>query len=114
MTSHENITSHYQNPEAERAVLGCVLLDPSLLGTVSRIVEWRDFYDRKHRLAFAAVARLGDRADLLTLEAQLREDGTLVAAGGADYVASLVDGIPDIANVERYAEIVRRYAVLRG
>jgi replicative DNA helicase len=105
-----------QNPEAERSVLGSVLVDPSALDKVTEKIRAEDFYKDAHRQIFTAMLELTElnrEIDLLTLKEELARQGVLDAVGGAAYISSLVDGIPDIRNVERYAEIVREKSTLR-
>ena len=105
-----------QNPEAERSVLGSVLVDPSALDKVTEKIRAEDFYKDAHRQIFSAMLALTElnrEIDLLTLKEELARQGVLDAVGGAAYISSLVDGIPDIRNVERYAEIVREKSTLR-
>ncbi|MCP4902208.1 MAG: replicative DNA helicase [bacterium] len=103
-------------PEAERAVLGAILLDPTSLLLVIENLREDEFYLDSHRLIFGACLMLqqrGQAADLLTLTNHLREQGLLERVGGASYLSSLVDALPDVANVAHYAEIVRDKAVKR-
>jgi replicative DNA helicase len=105
-----------QNPEAERSVLGSILIDPSALDKVTEKIRAEDFYKDAHRQIFAAMLALAEESraiDLLTLKEALARQGALDAVGGAAYISSLVDGIPDIRNVDRYAEIVREKSTLR-
>jgi replicative DNA helicase len=101
---------------AERAVLGAVLADANCFYRVVDTVDKADFYSESNRLIFEAFTRLaGDNRDidLLTTTDQMERSGTLVSAGGVAYVASLADGLPDPANVEHYAAIVRQRAIKR-
>jgi len=103
-------------PEAERAVLGAVLLDPGSLLRVIEILRADEFYLDSHRLVYQACLELQERgqgADLLTVTNHLREEGQLERVGGASYLASLVDALPDVAHVAYYAEIVHDKAVKR-
>ncbi|MBI2215592.1 MAG: replicative DNA helicase [Acidobacteria bacterium] len=105
-----------QNPEAERSVLGSILIDSNSLYRVVGILRAEDFYRDSHRVIFSAMQALADQSqaiDLLTIREELSRTATLEQAGGAAYVSSLVDGIPDIANVERYAHIVKEKSTLR-
>jgi len=102
--------------EAERAVLGAVLLDPGSLLHVGEKLVTDDLYLESHRLVFSACLDLqgkGEAADLLTVTNTLRERGELERVGGASYLASLVDSLPDVANAVHYAEIVRDKAIKR-
>ncbi len=104
------------DPEAERSVLGSALLDPTALLQVLDKVRDEDFYLESHRIIWAGILELHSRGagvDLLTLTNHLREAGQIERVGGATYLASLVDGLPDVANAEHYAAIVRDKAVKR-
>ncbi len=103
-------------PEAERAVLGAILLDPTALLMVIEKVREEEFYVEAHRLVFAACTTLHERGqavDLLTVTNHLREQGRLERAGGAAYLSSMVDALPDVANAVHYGEIVHDKAVKR-
>ena len=98
---------------AERAVLGACLADPSCYWRAAEIVGGEHFYDEPNRHVFQAMADLASsnvEIDLLTVTDRMSAAGTLKAAGGTAYVASLADGLPDPANVEHYARIVREHA----
>lgn len=114
--SDEKVTSAVpHNVEAERAVLGSLMLNAGVYFRVSPLVGADDFFREGHRLVYSVIAEMvagGGRPDLLTVIAALDVDG-LKRAGGRAYVASLVDDIPAIANVEKYAEIVARQSKRR-
>src|SRR5512143_564064 len=104
-----------QNAEAERAVLGSILLDPSAIALVIPILpNAADFYSDKHQRIYAGMLDLFSRSteiDLLTLKEALNagQQETVDAA----YLSWLLDGVPDIGNVEHYARIVKEKATLR-
>jgi replicative DNA helicase len=105
------------NQGAERAVLGAVLADANAFFRVVDLLTADDFYHDAHRVvfhAFAALAGANRDIDLVTTSDQLQRDGTLDAAGGPSYLASLADELPDPASVEHYAAIVRERSVKRG
>jgi len=102
--------------DAERSVLGAVLLDSQALFRVQEILESGSFFAPRHRKIFRAFERLSVRGvplDLVTLRAELDGAGELEACGGAPYVAGLLDGVSRAANVEHYAKIVKEKATLR-
>lgn len=104
------------DPEAERAVLGAVLLDPGSLLQVLEKLRDDELYLESHRLIYTACIQLHERAqaaDLVTVTNYLREEGLLERVGGASYLSSLVDALPDVANVVHYAGIVHDKAVKR-
>ena len=103
-------------PEAERAVLGAVLLDPNALLMVMDKVREEEFYIEAHRLIYStclALNELGQAADLLTVTNHLREQGQLERVGGPAYLSSMVDALPDVANAGHYGEIVHDKSVKR-
>ncbi|UCG38822.1 MAG: replicative DNA helicase, partial [bacterium] len=105
-----------QNLEAERAVLGAVLVDNDAVFTVMEILEPSAFYQPSHRLIFSTMVDLaekGDPIDIVTLSDRLRSSGSLDQAGGPDYIPSLADEVPTSAGVANYARIVKEKAVLR-
>ena len=105
-----------QNLDAERAVLGGVLVDNSSMPLALKRVSSGDFLLEPHRRIFRVMIAMTEAArpiDLVTLCEALQTSGNLEAAGGAAYVASLSDGMAKVSNVEHYAEIVRQKAVLR-
>jgi replicative DNA helicase len=105
-----------QNLEAERSVLGAILLDSSSLSFVVPVLKPDDFFPDTHRRIYRAMLELYQRSatiDLLTLREELDRGGATERVGGASYLAALLDGVPDIGNVEHYARIVKEKATLR-
>jgi replicative DNA helicase len=105
------------NLEAERSVLGAILVHNDAFNTAAQVIDSRDFYRDAHRRIFDRMVTLserGDAIDFITLKEELSRGGELDAAGGPAYVASLVDGVPRATNVEYYAKIVKEKATLRN
>ena len=105
------------NLEAERTVLGAVLVDNAAFNSAAEILTRDDFYREAHRRVFDAMAALAERSqpiDLVTLKDELLKGGALEAAGGAAYLGSLLDGVPRITNVEHWSRIIKERAVLRN
>ena len=105
-----------QNTDAERAVLGSILINNHAFYRVVSTVDSADFFKDAHRTIFATMRKLAEGSreiDLLTLKEELARSAQLDQVGGSAYVSSLVDGIPDVANVERYAKIVKEKSILR-
>jgi replicative DNA helicase len=103
-------------PEAERAVLGAILLDPSALLMVLENLREDEFYVEAHRLIYGTCVALHERGqavDLLTVTNHLREQGQLERVGGASYLSSMIDALPDVANAAHYGEIVHDKSVKR-
>jgi replicative DNA helicase len=118
MNLAKDVTERYppQNIDAEQAVLGAVLLDPDVVHRVADLVRSEDFYQEAHRLIYETILSLDDAGtpiDVITLVAGLRKEGYLERAGGATYIASLLDGVPTTAHAEHYARLVAEKALLR-
>jgi len=105
-----------QNLDAERSVLGGILLDNSAMHKVSELLRAEQFYREAHRTIFQAMFALherGEPVDLVTLTEELQRKGALQEVGGAAYLAALADQVPTAANIGYYAKIVRDKSVLR-
>ncbi|HSP15550.1 MAG TPA: replicative DNA helicase [Thermoanaerobaculia bacterium] len=105
-----------QSTDAERAVLGSILINNNAFYRVLGTIDTPDFFRDAHRTIFGAMRLLAEQSreiDLLTLKDELAKRGQLDVVGGSAYISSLVDGIPDVANVERYARIVKEKSTLR-
>jgi replicative DNA helicase len=103
--------------EAEKAVLGALLIAPERWDEVIEHVTALDFQREAHKLIFGAMATVqANRAPLefATVLAELARIGKLDDAGGPIYLTGLVDGIPRATNVGHYAASVREFAVMRG
>ncbi len=104
------------NLEAEEAVLGSLLLDPTCIVQVADFLRAGDFYREKNNWIFAADMALYDRRDsidVVTLCDELERRGKLADVGGAAYILSLMNAVPTAAHVEHYGHIVERCATLR-
>jgi replicative DNA helicase len=106
-----------QNLDAERSILGAILLDNHALNAAIENLKPEDFFLEQHRRVFNQMIALGESQqaiDLITLTESLHRVGELESSGGAPYLASLADGMPRVTNVEHYARIVREKALLRN
>ena len=104
------------NLDAERWILGAILLDDKALFPVQEILRKEDFYLDSHRKIYEKMITLtsaGKAIDLITLMDELRRSNLVESTGGPAYLASLTDGLPRAANVEYYAQIVKEKATLR-
>ena len=105
------------NLEAERSILGAVLLDNHSLNTAVETLRSEDFFLPQNRHIFERMIQLGEKQqaiDTVTLVEELMRKGQLEAAGGISYVSQLMDGLPRVTNVDHYARIVKEKAILRG
>jgi replicative DNA helicase len=104
------------NLEAERSILGAILLDDKAIHSAVETLRKEDFYLESHRRIFEKMFALtadGTAIDLVTLKNELQRSDELESAGGAAYLASLTDGLPRAVNIEHYAQIVKEKATLR-
>ncbi len=105
-----------QNLDAEKGVLGSVLLNPNMLDEVALVVRPDDFYADQHRKLFFHMLSMhdgGGRIDSTLLVERLRQAGDLEAVGGPAYVAEVLQSVPVAAHAVYYARIVRDKAMLR-
>jgi replicative DNA helicase len=105
------------NLEAERSVLGAIMLDNGLINQAIELLKADDFYLGSHRLVFQQMLSLSEKStavDFITLTDELRRAGQLESVGGAAFISSLIDGVPRLANIEYYARIVQERATLRN
>jgi len=106
-----------QNIEAERSVLGSLMLDSNSIIRVADILSGSDFYRANHRLIYKTMVDLFEKnepIDFLSVSARLKEKGTLDDVGGASYLTELVNSVPTASNVAHYANLVQKKAVLRN
>ncbi|MGW5818069.1 replicative DNA helicase [Streptomyces noursei] len=105
-----------QDLEAEQAALGAMLLSKAAIADVRSTLTAHDWYRPAHSWVFTAACDLADRdepADPITVRTQLERDGLLSRVGGASYLHTLVQSVPNTASAEWYAEKVRHCAVRR-
>lgn len=115
MSTSERTLPH--SLEAEKAVLGAILLHPSALATAAGKLNPGDFFRSAHEHLFRALLtleRAGTAIELVTVAEELKRVQRLDDVGGLGYIASLVDGMPRSANVEHYAAIVLDRSKLRA
>lgn len=106
-----------QNLEAERGVLGSILLDPDLADDVALIINQQDFYSDANAKLYGHLLAMhdqGSRIDATLLLERLNSTGDLEAIGGAAYLAEVLHSVPYAANAVYYAEIVRAKSTLRS
>ncbi len=104
------------NLEAERSVLGAILLHNDTFNLAAEVIDVQDFYRDAHRRIFDKMVKLaerGDAIDFVTLKEELSKSNDLDEVGGPAYIAALVDGVPRSTNVEHYARIIKEKATLR-
>jgi replicative DNA helicase len=106
-----------QNIEAEQSVLGAILLENSAVDRAIELVTPDDFYKESHRRIFLAMIGLtesGEAIDLITLSDALRKKDELEKVGGVAYITSLVNAVPNAANIRYHSKIIREKAIIRN
>ena len=103
--------------DAERAILGAILLDNTAYSQAAEHLQAEDFSLDSHRriyLRMMELAEVGRAIDFVTLTEQLGQHKEIESVGGVAYVTSLTDGLPRVKNIEQYVRIVKDKALLRG
>lgn len=118
MPSKEKITGKVppQNVDAEKSLLGAVLIDEESLADISEHVTPKDFYEKNHSIIYGAMMSLYEKhkpVDLLTLTDELKRKKQLELVGGSAYLTELTNYVPTAAHAEAYAELVAQKAVRR-
>lgn len=102
--------------EAERAILGGVLLDNALISQAIELLRPEDFYVPSHRRIFMGMIALFERGaeiNPVLIGEELKKDNTLESSGGISFIANLTFGLPHSANIAHYAKVVRGKSMLR-
>lgn len=105
-----------QNLDAEKSLLGAVLIDEEVLADVAEFLRSDDFYDKRHAIIFGAMSRLYERhqpVDLLTLTEELNKKSELDTVGGSAYLTELTQYVPTAAHASAYAEMISAKAIRR-
>lgn len=105
------------NVEAEKALLGAIILKPEVMHDVSVAIYPESFYADKHSEIYRAIVEVftkGDPIDILSVTTKLKNNGQIDRVGGASYVTELVEQVPAAGNAHYYTEVVQSRAVLRG
>jgi replicative DNA helicase len=116
-TTDYSISTLPANVEAERSILGAILLDNFAYNQAAEHLRIEDFSLDSHRRIYSRMVDLAESSrpiDMITLIEELDRHKDLQAIGDVAYVSSLVDGVPDRPSIEHYVKIVRDKALLRG
>ena len=116
MSSQSLVRALPHNIEAEKAVLGAILVNNENYYRVLENLKPEDFYLNAHRVIYGKMVGLIEKSkaiDLVTIQDELDRSSQLEAAGGITYLASLLDGIPHLVNVDHYIEFIREKSLLR-
>lgn len=97
------------SPDAEKSVLGALLIDTDKISKIREKLKSSDFFDRSHQIIFQAmmsISKRGEALDVLTLSDSLQKTGFLESVGGAPYLVELTNFVPTAAHLDTYAKIV--------
>ncbi len=123
MTEHHpakfnrNLRTLPQHLEAEKALLGAILLKPDVIHDISVTVFPESFYAEKNRLIYESIYQIfikGDPIDIVSVSTKLKSNQALDRVGGLDYLAELLETVPAAGNAQYYADQVQGKATLRG
>jgi len=99
-----------QDIEAEKSVLGAVLIDSSAMNSVAEFLKAEHFYLPEHKIIFEAMTVSFEKQkpiDLVTIQDELKKDGSLKKIGGKSYLSDLINTVPTSAYIEHYGRIVK-------
>jgi replicative DNA helicase len=102
--------------QAEKSVLGAVLMDPSAMGLIAEFLRSEYFYTPEHQLIYSAMLSLFEKQspiDLITIQDELKSHGGVKKVGGTSYLAELINAVPTSANIEQYGLIVKAHYTKR-
>lgn len=105
-----------QNIDAEKSVLGSILLDPEALYKITEILSPDDFYEKTNAMVYAMCLELfaGQKAvDVLTLSTLLKKKKKLKTIGGIKFLSELVSNVPTSAHIEEYARLIKDASIRR-
>jgi len=105
-----------QNIEAERSVLGALMLDKDAVIKIANLIRLGDFYNDNHNRIYEAMMELYEQRepiDVLSLSNRLEEKGQLEKIGGSSYLTTLVNSVPSSSNIVHYAKVVQKKSTLR-
>lgn len=105
-----------QDLEAEKSIIGAILIDKDAIVAISQTLKPQYFYKDAHSEIFSAMFSLFERRepiDLVTLTAELKRKGSFDKVGGAAYLADLASAVPTAAHIAQYAQIVRDHHIKR-
>jgi len=116
MTSLEKVKIPPHDLVAEKSVLGAILIDSSAINLVAEFLKPDHFYIPEHQIIYSSMFTLFEKQqpiDLVTLQDQLKKEGSLKKIGGGTYLSELIDTVPSSAYVEHYGRIVKDYYTKR-
>ena len=104
------------SPETERAILGAIILDNTLIAPAIEMLKPADFYVPSHRRIFMAMIALferGSEINPILIAEELRRDNSLDSSGGVLFLTNLTYGLPHVTSIAQFAKVVRGKSLLR-
>ncbi len=115
-SENTNLKVPPQDIEAEKSLLGSLMLDKEAITKVADILHAEDFYKRNHQYIYQVVEDLfsrGEPIDLISVSSKLKERNQLENIGGTAYLTELINTVPTASHVMTYAKIVQKKRILR-
>ena len=106
-----------QDIDAEKSVLGALMLEPNAIIKVADILLPKDFYKPEHQTIFQAILELFEKSkpiDILSVTSRLKEKKQLKDVGGSSYLTELVNSVPTTAHINYYADLIKKKSIFRG
>ncbi len=106
-----------QDIDAEKSVLGALMLEPNAIIKVADILLSKDFYKPEHQIIFQATLELFKKSkpiDILSVTSRLKEKKQLKDVGGSSYLTELVNSVPTTAHINYYADLIKKKSIFRG
>ena len=104
------------SPDTERAILGAIILDNTLISQAVELLKPSDFYVPSHRRIFVAMTALferGSEINPILVAEELRRDSSLESSGGILFLTNLTNGLPHVTSIVQFAKVVRGKSLLR-
>lgn len=116
MVSMDSLKTPPHDIEAEKSVLGAILIDQGAIHLIAEVMRSEYFYSHEHQLIYLAMITLFEKQqpiDVVTLKNELQHEGNIKKVGGASYLSDLINTVPTSAYIEHYAKIVKDHFVKR-
>ena len=116
MATSEGLKTPPHDLDAEKSVLGAVLIDSTSINLVAEFLKAEHFYAREHQLIYGAMITLFEKQqpiDVVTIQDELKKTDSLKQIGGKNYLSDLINAVPTSAYIEQYGRIVKNHFVKR-
>ena len=116
MTQNSNLRTPPQNIDAEKVLLGSIMLRPVAMNDIGDTISEDDFYVQKHKVIYRSMmelSRVGDPIDLVSVSDKLKNLNLLEQSGGVSYLNEIANVVPSSTNIEYYAKTVATKSLLR-